>query len=280
MTTADLTATPASGPGRDTPATGSARPAPEGSHQPSATARALRYAGHTARMTMTNVFFMAFSIAMPVGMYLLFGSLFGDQADGAARGIVMVNMAAYGGLGTAITAGTQIQEDQRNGFLRQLIVAGLSPRSFLLGSVLAASVVIVPALMIVGLVGLATGVQADAGSFLATMGVLWLGLLPTILIGIALGMLLKGGAASAGGVVVLMALAIFGGLWMPLEMFPNWMQSTGRLLPSYWIAQLGEWTLIGGDLPVNGLLVIGAWTLVLGALCAVSLSKAIGLTRR
>ena len=280
MTTADLTATPASGPGRDTPAAGSARPGPEARHQPSAAARALRYAGHSARMTLTNVFFMAFSIAMPVGMYLLFGTMFGDQADGAARGIVMVNMAAYGGLGTAITAGTQIQEDQRNGFLRQLIVAGLSPRSFLLGSVLAASVVIVPALMIVGLVGLATGVQADAVSFLATMGVLWLGLLPTILIGIALGMLLKGGAASAGGVVVLMALAIFGGLWMPLEMFPEWMQSTGRLLPSYWIAQLGEWTLIGGDLPVTGLLVIGTWTLVLGALCAVSLSKAIGLTRR
>ena len=248
--------------------------------QPSGTARALRYAMHTSRMTLTNVFFMAFSIAMPVGMYLLFGTMFGDQADGTARGMIMVNMAAYGGLGTAITAGTQIQEDQRNGFLRQLIVAGLSPRSFLIGSVLAASVVIVPALLAVGVVGLATGVEADPLSFLATIAVLWLGLLPTILIGIALGMLLTGGAASAGGVVTLMGMAVLGGLWLPLEMFPDWMQSIGKALPSHWIAKLGTWALYGGELPVTGLLVIGIWTLVLGVICAVSLNKAIGLTRR
>ena len=145
---------------------------------------------------------------------------------------------------------------------------------------IAASAVIVPALAAVGLVGLATGVEASPGRFLLTLAVLWLGLLPTILIGLVLGMVLRGAAAMAGGVVTMMAMAIFGGLWMPLEMFPEWMQSTGRLLPSYWIAQLGEWTLIGGDLPVTGLLVIGTWTLVLGVLCAVSLSKAIGLTRR
>lgn len=256
------------------------RTAPAGLPQPSATARALRYAMHTSRMTLTNVFFMAFSIAMPVGMYLLFGTMFGDEADGTARGIIMINMAAYGGLGTAITAGTQIQEDQRNGFLRQLIVAGLSPRSFLVGSVLAASMVIIPALLAVGLVGLATGVQAEPLPFLVTMGVLWLGLLPTILIGIALGMLLTGGAASAGGVVTLMALAVLGGLWLPLEMFPDWMQTIGKALPSHWIAQLGTWALYGGELPVTGLIVIGIWTLVLGAICTVSLNKAIGLTRR
>src|SRR5699024_10558691 len=79
------------------------------------------------------------TIALPVGMYLLFGMLIGEQDGGQVRGLIMVNMAAYGGLGAAVTAGTQVQEDQRNGFLRQLIVAGMSPRTFLVGSVIAGS---------------------------------------------------------------------------------------------------------------------------------------------
>ncbi|APX35013.1 ABC transporter [Brachybacterium sp. P6-10-X1] len=247
---------------------------------PSETTRIVRYALHTTRMTATNVMFMVFTIIMPVGMYLLFSMMFGDQSGGQVRGMIMVNMAAYGGLGAAVTAGTQIQEDQRNGFLRQLIVAGLSPRSFLTGSVMAASAVIIPALLAVGLVGLATGVEVGPGPFLATLAVLWLGLLPTILVGIVLGMVLKGGAAMAAGVVTMMVMAIFGGLWMPLEMFPGWMQTVGHAIPTSWISSLGGWALYGGQPPVTGVLVIGAWTLVLVLICSVSMSRAVGLTRR
>ncbi|MGP5055930.1 ABC transporter permease [Brachybacterium paraconglomeratum] len=255
-------------------------PEPRTAAAPSAATRTLRYAAHTTAMTLTNVAFMVFTIALPVGMYLLFSMMFGAEAEGQARGQIMINMAAYGGLGAAVTAGTQIQEDQRNGFLRQLVVAGLSPRSFLIGSVIAASAVIVPALAAVGLVGLATGVEASPGRFLLTLVALWLGLLPTILIGLVLGMVLRGAAAMAGGVVTMMAMAIFGGLWMPLEMFPQWMQDLGRALPTYWISSLGQWSLQGAELPVTGLVVIGAWTLVLGALCMVSMSRAVGLQRR
>ncbi|WP_341854628.1 ATP-binding cassette domain-containing protein [Brachybacterium sp. GPGPB12] len=150
-------------------------PEPRTAAAPSAATRTLRYAAHTTAMTVTNVAFMVFTIAPPVGMYLLFSMMFGAEAEGQARGMIMINMAAYGGLGAAVTAGTQIQEDQRNGFLRQLVVAGLSPRSFLIGSVIAASAVIVPALAAVGFVGLATGVEASPGRFLLTLVVLWLG---------------------------------------------------------------------------------------------------------
>ena len=247
---------------------------------PSALRRTMRYAWHTTRMTVTNIFFMIFTLAMPVGMYLLFGMMLGDLEGGQVRGLIMVNMAAYGGLGAAVTAGTQVQEDQRNGFLRQLIVAGMSPRTFLVGSIIAASAVIIPALVAVVAVGIATGVDGGLLPIAATLVVLWIGLLPTILIGLVLGMVLKGGAAMAGGVVTMMAMAILGGLWMPLEMFPSWMQTLGQFIPTYWISRLGEWTLYGGDLPATGLLVIGAWTLVLGTVCMVSMSRAVGLSRR
>ena len=271
---------PMTAPMTTAPATTLTSARPRTAAAPSAATRTLRYALHTTRMTMGNVMFMVFTIALPVGMYLLFSMMFGEQSEGQVRTMIMVNMAAYGGLGAAVTAGTQIQEDQRNGFLRQLIVAGLSPRSFLAGSVMAASAVIIPALIAVGLVGLATGVELAPARFLATIGVLWLGLLPTILIGIVLGTVLKGGASMAGGVITMMAMAIFGGLWMPLEAFPTWMQQLGQAMPTYWISQLGQWTTQSGELPVTGLAVICAWTLVLGLLCALGMRRAVGLKRR
>lgn len=263
-----------------TQASSAAPTTPRAPSVPSPLLRTLRYAAHATRMTVTNVFFMVFTIAMPVGMYLLFGMMLGDLDEGQVRTMVMVNMAAYGGLGAAVSAGTQVLEDQRSGFLRQLIVAGMSPRSFLAGSVIAASAVIVPALLAVCLVGVLTGVDVGPGQLLATVGVLWLALLPTILIGLALGSVLTGGAATAGGVVTMMLMAILGGLWMPLEMFPAWMQSLGSGLPTYWVARLGEWTTQGGPMPVTGLLVIGAWTAVLGAICMLGMSRAVGLSRR
>ena len=39
-------------------------------------------------------------------------------------------------------------------------------------------------------------------------------------------------------------------------------------------------TMYGGDLPATGLLVIGVWTLVLATVTAVSMSRAVGLSRR
>src|SRR5690625_5456668 len=115
----------------------------------------------------------------------------------------------------------------------------MSPRTFLVGSVIAASAVIVPALAAVVAVGVVTGVDVGPLPLLATLVVLWLGLLPTILIGLVLGMVLTGGAAMGGGVVYMMAMVILGGLWMPLEMVPDRMQTLGRVIPSYWIDRRG-----------------------------------------
>lgn len=244
------------------------------------TARAAAYAYHSIRITLHQVPFVVFTIALPVGMYLLFSMMFGEMGGGAARAGIMVNMAAYGGLGAAITAGSQIQEDLRTGFLRQLMVAGLTPRGFLLGSLAAASAIVLPALVAVFAVGAVTGVEVGVGRMLAGILVLWAGLLPAILIGLVLGMFLRGSAASAGSVVAMMLLAIAGGLWMPLEMFPSWMQTLGHGLPTYWMSRWGTWTLGGPQAPAVGLLVVGVWVAVLAATVLLGMRASKGGSRR
>ena len=40
------------------------------------------------------------------------------------------------------------------------------------------------------------------------------------------------------GNIVYMALAVLGGLWFPLTMFPKWLQPIGKLTPSYQLMQV------------------------------------------
>src|SRR5690625_7386547 len=69
---------------------------------PSALRRTLRYAGHTTRMTATNIFFMLCTIALPVDMYLLFDTLVGERDGGQVGGLSVVDLAGYGGGGAAV----------------------------------------------------------------------------------------------------------------------------------------------------------------------------------
>ena len=78
----------------------------------------------------------------------------------------------------------------------------------------------------------------------------------------------------------MLALSMLGGLWFPLEMMPEAMQTVGKLLPSYWAGRIGTWPLVGGDFPTQGVLVIGTWAVVLVGLGALGYGRAVRTSRR
>ena len=61
-------------------------------------------------------------------------------------------------------------------------------------------------------------------------------------------------------------LSLFGGLWIPVTVFPHWMQVVCKVLPVYWIAQSGRQALLGSWIGWGGLAVLVAWTTGLSAL--------------
>lgn len=63
-------------------------------------------------------------------------------------------------------------------------------------------------------------------------------------------------------------------------MMPPAMQTIGKLLPSYWAGQIGTWPLLGGAVPTQGVLVIGAWTVSLILLGALGYRRAVRSSRR
>ena len=63
------------------------------------------------------------------------------------------------------------------------------------------------------------------------------------------------------GNIVYMALAVLGGLWFPLTMFPDWLQSIGKLTPSYQLMQVVSAYLEHHDWNLSAMLIVLAYTI-------------------
>ncbi|MFI8994903.1 ABC transporter permease [Streptomyces sp. NPDC053542] len=220
------------------------------------------------RRTLRDKGFVIFGIGMPVLMYLLLTNLVGDTGKdaGAWKVTAMVGMASYGALGAALGTGNGVAEDKKLGWLRQLRITPLSPARVVVGRGLSASVTVLPAIVVVLLLGaLVNGVQLSAAQWAGLVVLLWLGTTPFTLLGLGNGYRLSTQAAGMVNAGSMMVLAIIGGLWFPAAVFPGWLQEISRWTPSNRFADLG-WSVTAGHGPSAGtILVLVAWLAVFGA---------------
>lgn len=241
---------------------------------PAKAALALHYTLYSTLLTAKQFSFGIFSIALPVILYVIFTQTYGDAGgpDGINwAAMIMVSMAAYGSLGAAMSGGAQLALERRSGWFRQLNITALPAQIFLLAKSAVIMVVVLPALILVFVAGFVVGgVRAPATAWLACLALMWLALLPMTILGVAIG--LWAGADVVPGVttLVLLMLSALGGLWFPVQIMPDVMQTIAKTLPSYWLAELGRWPFLPGTgFPWAGIAVLLGWSIgltVLGAL--------------
>ncbi|MFJ9674379.1 ABC transporter permease [Streptomyces sp. NPDC101221] len=221
------------------------------------------------RRTLRDPGFVIGGIAMPVLMYLLFTNL-GDDA-GEWRTGAMVGMAAYGAVGSALNTGGGVAEDRAIGWLRQLRVTPMPPHQVVVGRALTSSVTVLPAIAaVLGAGGLINGVRLDAWQWAALALLLWLGSVPFTLLGLGNGYRLTGQTTGVANMVANLGLAVVGGLWFPLALFPEWLRTVSGFTPSNRFAQLGTSVATGQAPPVGGILVLAGWLLAFGVYAVLS----------
>ncbi|MGW8671730.1 ABC transporter permease [Streptomyces niveus] len=227
------------------------------------------------RRTLRDPGFVIFSAGMPVLMYLLFTNL-GAADDGAAawKTTAMVGMAAYGALGAAVSVGTGIAEDRSLGWLRLLRITPMRPRQVVLGRAVTSSVTVLPAILTVLAAGaLANGVRLDAWQWVVLVLLLWVGTLPFTLFGIGNGYRHSAQTAGVLNVASLMGLAVIGGLWFPVEAFPDWLRAVAEYTPAHGFAELG-WATTDGHAPaLTTVAVLIGWLAVFGSYAVTSYRK-------
>lgn len=165
------------------------------------------------------------------------------------------------------TYGVGVSEDRAlpwDGYLRTLPV-GPGPRlaGRLVTGLAFALLGLVP---VVAVAGLLTAATLPPQRLAATLGALALGALPLLGAGLTIGYSLVPKAALAVAQLLLLPLAFAGGLFLPPQLFPGWLDAISVWLPTRAARDLVAAAATGSDLPATTLPVLLGWTLLTGAL--------------
>lgn len=242
----------------------------------------INYVIGNLRLTLKRSAYLVFVIAMPLVMFLLFNEIYGSQTQGNVNAgtYVMLHMAAYGALGAAMSSGATLQLERRSGWFRQLSVAGLSGRSFLLGKLVTSLVLMLPTIALVFAAGSLNGVHLTGSQWLRSGLLIWVSMLPMVLFGLVIALWFAGDAAQPATTIIMIVLAMVGGLWFPAEFFPHVLQLIAKATPVYWIGRLADWPVGGGTFPWQGVAVLAGWTALLVALSVVGYRRASRTSKR
>jgi ABC-2 type transport system permease protein len=224
------------------------------------------------RRAMRSTRFVVFTVAMPVALFFLYVGMFASGKQDAV-GVIMVNMTCYGALTAALFAGTRVAVERSAGWQRQLRLTPLSGPGYLIGKGVTAMMLALPGVILVPLIaGVFEGVRLDPAQWLrVTLGV-WLAVIPFAVLGLLLGQI--GTAESMQPImsIVMMVMSLLGGVFIPIDGMPSGLLSFAKLLPSYWLTQIGRGA-VTSDLSVplgHAALILALWAVVLG----------VGVTRR
>jgi len=226
------------------------------------------------RRTLRDPGFVIGTVVMPVTMYLLFTNL-GDGDDSGWKTASMVGMAAYGAMGSALNTGAGVAEDKSTGWLRQLRITPMTPRQVVIGRALTGAVTVLPAIVaVLAAGGLVNGVRLDAWKWAAIALLLWLGSIPFTLLGLGNGYRLTAQTTGVANLACNLVLAVVGGLWFPLALFPEWLRSLSAYTPTNRFAQLGTAVADGHAPTMGAVLVLSLWLLAFGSYAVTSYRRA------
>jgi ABC-2 type transport system permease protein len=202
------------------------------------------------------------------GVFLLVfaSSSSSDRVGGLSVGpYVMVSMATFGAMNALFTAGGAIAHERATGWNRQLRVAGLRGRDYLVTKIAVAYLTACGGVAVVFVIGAGFhGVRLDLGVWLGVAVSLLVGLVPIAALGVAVGYAARPSSLQPVFGLGSALLALFGGLWNPIERFPGTVRAIVEVLPVYWAGEAGRAVLRGSWLGWHGVVVVAAWTVLLG----------------
>ena len=211
---------------------------------------------------LRNPYFVFWSLLMPIVFYIIFTKVFNtniqNQQEWHAH--YLMSMTTFSVMGSAImTLGIRLVEERTKGWSLFMRITPLSDSAYFAAKMIGQTVIHLFSIAIIFIAGaLINGVSLTAIEWL--MSGLWilLGSLPFLALGTLVGTMKRVDTASGVSNVIYMILAISGGMWMPMEIMPAFIQKIGVWLPSYNFGN-GAWEIIRGNSPewINIILLIG-----------------------
>lgn len=231
---------------------------------------------------LRNPYTLAFTLAMPVAMYLLFGANAAYASTSAGNGnvafYVMASMAAFG-TATAMTSLCALAASESGqGWGRQIALTPLSIAGYTVVKLAVALSYAALATLLVFTVGALTGARADSPwVWLGVAGIILGGGLMFGLFGLGVGLAFNSDSAASLASISITLFGFVGNVFMPLS---GTMLTVAHFTPMYGYVALARWPLTEGALIAGGsdsiwlvLANVAAWALAFGLLVRVGVLR-------
>ena len=177
----------------------------------------------------------------------------------------MVGIAVYGAMLAATSGGAMVSIERAQGWSRQLRLTPLRPEAYVAIKIIVAMLLGLTSVAVVYVMGAINGVQMDPEIWVTTGILAWGASLVFASFGLFMGYLLPSENVMQVIGPVLAVFALFGGLLVPLALLPDVMQQLAPFMPTYGVASIARFPLVGGDFDPTWLLSVFLWTAFAGA---------------
>ena len=181
------------------------------------------------------------SIGLPSVFYLIFsGMMSGSATPTLVLQTYLFSMTVFSIMSSAFfSIPSTLQSDKTNNWQKMLQHSPVSMIEYYISKLFSALLTFLLSIVVVFSVGhFVRGVNLPAMDWLIIALIILFGSLVFIAMGVLVSLLPSAQLMSVVGNIAYMALAVLGGLWFPLTMFPKWLQSIGKLTPSYQLMQI------------------------------------------
>lgn len=203
-----------------------------------------------------------FTLILPISMYLLFGTMTGFEDQSIGHGnitaSVMISMACFSVAVAAAACAGSAATDLAGGWGRQLALTRGGIPAFVLTKFITALVVSVVPLIILFVVGAATGAHIDSPArWLHSLILCLIVALPAATWGLALCMWLRTPRAIGIAAAAISAFAFAGNLFMPLPQ--GTLYTVAHYTPLFGAHVLSQWAISQGAAATQTSIVQESW---------------------
>jgi ABC-2 type transport system permease protein len=208
------------------------------------------------------------TVVIPVVLFLLFKA---NRRSGALEGIgftaasTMIGIAVYGAMLAATSGGAMVSIERAQGWSRQLRLTPLRPVAYVAIKILVAMLLGLTSVTVVYVFGAIDGVQMAPATWVLTGALAWAASFVFASFGLFMGYLLPSENVMQVISPVLGVFSLLGGLFVPLTLLPAAMQDVAPFVPTYGVASIARFPLVGGDFDPTWLLSVVVWTAVFAA---------------
>lgn len=178
------------------------------------------------------------TIALPPAFYALFALAMGQgSAEVATR--TLATFGVFAVMGPALFGfGANIAAERESGQLELKRLSPMPAGAQIVAKVAATTAFCMVSFALLYALGVAGGVDLGAGQWAMLLAVHTLAIIPFALMGLGIGYRFSQKGAIAIANIVFLALAVLGGLWMPIAVLPQAMQAFAWALPSYHLGEI------------------------------------------